>query len=247
MKSAVVIIPTYNERVTLPLIIDSVLKHAGFDILVVDDSSPDETAGIVKKIMAVDNRVFLIERANKLGVGTAYIEGFRWALDRGYDYFIEMDADHSHDPDTLPSFIKEMEKGRDLVIGSRYLDGKINVVGWDFRRLLLSKFGNIYASAILGLKLTDLTSGFRCYSRIALESMNLDAIRSKGYAFQIEMAYRISTAGFSVSEIPIIFYERTSGASKLSKKIVLEAVFFPWRARFLRIFDFIRRVNHRIF
>lgn len=247
MKSAVVIIPTYNERATLPLIIDSVLKHAGFNILVVDDNSPDETAGIVKKIMAVDNRVFLIERVNKRGLGTAYIEGFRWAIDRGYDYFIEMDADHSHDPDALPSFIKEMEKGHDLVIGSRYLDGNINVVGWDFRRLLLSKFGNIYASAILGLQLTDLTSGFRSYSRRALESLNLSAIRSKGYSFQIEMAYLISTAGFSVSEIPIIFYERTSGASKLSKKIVLEAVFFPWRARFLRIFDFIRRVNHRIF
>lgn len=247
MKSAVVIIPTYNERVTLPLIIDSVLKHSGFDILVVDDGSPDETAGIVKKIMAADNRVFLIERAGKLGLGTAYLEGFRWALGRGYDYFIEMDADHSHDPDTLPSFIKEMEKGSDLVIGSRYLGGKINVVGWDFRRLLLSKFGNIYASAVLGLKLTDLTSGFRCYSRIALESMDLDVVRSKGYAFQIETAYRISTAGFRVSEIPIIFYERTSGASKLSKKIVLEAVFFPWKARFLRTFDSVRRVNHRIF
>lgn len=243
MKRGIIIIPTYNERESLPLIIDSVLKHACFDILVVDDNSPDETEEVVRKIMAAEKRVFLIRRAGKLGLGTAYIEGFKWALDRAYDYFIEMDADHSHDPDTLPAFLEEMEKGRDLVIGSRYLDRKINVVGWNFRRLLLSKFGNLYASVLLGLKLTDLTSGFRCYSRIALESINLDNIWSNGYAFQIETAYRVSNAGLSVGEIPIIFYERTSGTSKMSKRIVLEAIVFPWRARFLQVLDGFRRTT----
>ena len=237
MNRCIVIIPTYNERDTLPFIIDSVLKHDCFDILVVDDNSPDETAEVVRGIMSHEKRVFLITRSGKLGLGTAYIEGFKWALGRGYDYFVEMDADRSHDPDTLPAFLEEMAKGRDMVIGSRYLDGKINVVGWDFRRLLLSKLGNLYAAMLLGLNLTDLTSGFRCYSRAALESIDLDNIWSNGYAFQIEMAYRVSKAGLCVGEIPIIFYERTSGISKMSKGIVLEAMAFPWRARFLKIPD----------
>jgi dolichol-phosphate mannosyltransferase len=243
MKKSIVIIPTYNEKETLPLIIDSVLKHGCFDVLVVDDNSPDETAGVVQKIMASEERVFLIKRDGKLGLGTAYIEGFKWALDRGYHYLIEMDADRSHDPDALPAFIGEMEKGLDMVIGSRYLDGRINVVGWDFRRLLLSKFGNLYASVLLGLKLTDLTSGFRCYSKIALESINLNKIWSNGYAFQIEMAYRVSIAGLSMGEIPIIFHERTAGTSKMSKRIVLEAMLFPWRARFLQILNGLRRTT----
>jgi dolichol-phosphate mannosyltransferase len=240
MKKSIVIIPTYNEKETLPFIIDSVLKHGCFDVLVVDDNSPDETGGLVEKIMASEKRVFIIKRDAKLGLGTAYIEGFKWALDRGYHYLIEMDADRSHDPGALPAFIDKMEKGFDLVIGSRYLDGRINVVGWDFRRLLLSKFGNFYASFLLGLKLTDLTSGFRCYSGMALESIKLDSIWSNGYAFQIETAYRVSIAGLSVGEIPIIFYERTAGTSKMSKRIVLEAMLFPWRARFLRILNRLR-------
>ncbi len=236
MKKALVIIPTYNEKETLPAVVHSILKHAGFDILVIDDGSPDGTAGVVRELMATGNRVFLIERPGKLGLGTAYVEGFKWGLERGYDYFIEMDADGSHDPEALPSFIGEMEKGRDLVIGGRYLNGRISVVGWDFHRLMLSKAGNFYAAWMLGSRLTDLTSGFRCYSRKALESIDLDKIHSNGYAFQIEMAYRVSAAGGRVGEMPIIFYERTSGISKMSKKIIREAVGLPWRLRLMRTF-----------
>jgi dolichol-phosphate mannosyltransferase len=235
MKNALVIIPTYNEKETLPLVIASVLKHAGFHVLVVDDSSPDGTAGAIKEIIAKDKRVFLIERSGKFGLGTAYIEGFRWGLEKGYDFFFEMDADMSHDPEALTSFIGEIEKGSDLVIGSRYLNRTISVVGWDFRRLMLSKFGNFYAAWVLGLRLTDMTSGFRCYSRNALDSINLDDVHSTGYGFQIEMAYRIAFAGCRVSEVPIIFYERASGSSKMSKKIVREAMALPWRLRIARL------------
>lgn len=236
MKKALVIIPTYNERETLPLVIASVLKHEGFHILVVDDGSPDGTAGIVRKTMERENRVFLLERAGKLGLGTAYVEGFKWGLERGYDYFIEMDADGSHDPEALPSFLREMEKGCGLVIGSRYLNKTISVIGWDFHRLMLSKFGNYYASWILGLRLTDMTSGFRCYSREALESIDFGRVHSNGYAFQIEMAYRVSAAGHRVGETSIIFYERASGSSKMSKKIIREAIILPWRLRLERLF-----------
>jgi len=242
MNKSLVIIPTYNERKGLPLVIDSVLKHNGFDVLVVDDASPDRTAEVVKEIMSREDRVFLIERPAKLGLGTAYITGFRWGLERDYNYFFEMDADGSHNPDTLPWFVKEMEKGYDLVIGSRYVGGKINVVGWDFRRLLLSKIGNLYAGKILRLRLTDLTSGFRCYSRQALEAIDLDRIHSNGYAFQIEMAYLVTTVGFRVGEMPIIFYERNTGSSKMSKEIVREAAILPWRLRIREIKDSLGRI-----
>lgn len=237
MKKALVIIPTYNERETLRLAIDSVLKHDRFDVLVVDDGSPDGTALLVKDLMSKSDRIALIERSGKLGLGTAYVEGFRWGLKKGYDYLVEMDADGSHDPDALPSFLTEMEQGHDLVIGSRYLNGAISVVGWDFRRLMMSKFGNFYASRVLGMRLTDLTSGFRCYSRRAVESVDLEELHSNGYAFQIEMAYRVSAAGYRIGEMPIIFYERTSGSSKMSKKIVREATILPWRLRLGRLLE----------
>lgn len=235
MKKALVIIPTYNERETLPLVVDSVLKHAGCHVLVVDDGSPDGTARATKEIMEKDKRVFLLERTGKFGLGTAYIAGFRWGLERDYDFFFEMDADMSHDPEALISFIGEIEKGKGLVIGSRYLNRTISVVGWDFRRLMLSKFGNFYAARILGLGLTDMTSGFRCYSRNALNSINLEDVHSTGYGFQIEMAYRIAFAGCRVGEVPIIFYERASGSSKMSKKIIREAMVIPWRLRLARL------------
>jgi len=231
MNNVLVIIPTYNERKSLPVIIDSILKYDGFNILVVDDASPDGTARVVKEIMSEEKGVSLLERDGKLGLGTAYLTGFKWGLERGYNYFIEMDADGSHNPEALPWFIKEMEKGYDLVVGSRYINGTISVVGWDFKRLLLSKFGNLYASTILRLRLTDLTSGFRCYSRNALNAIDLDKVHSNGYSFQIEMAYLVTMAGFKVGEMPIIFYERNSGSSKMSKKIVREAVVLPWRLR----------------
>jgi len=236
MRKALVIIPTYNERETLPVAIASVLKYEGFDVLVVDDSSPDGTAALVREMMKTEKRVSLIGRTGKHGLGTAYVEGFAWGLQQGYDYFIEMDADGSHDPAVLPSFIAEMQNGYGLVIGSRYLNSTISVVGWDFHRLMLSKFGNFYASRILGLGTTDLTSGFRCYSRPALESVNLEKIHSNGYAFQIEMAYRVAAEGYRIGEMPIIFYERTSGSSKMSKKIIREAVMLPWRLRLTSFF-----------
>lgn len=236
MTNVLVVVPTFNERENIQTIISAVLKHEGLNLLVVDDASPDGTAAVVKAIALKDNRVSLIERAGKLGLGTAYVEGFKWGLKRGYDFFIEMDADGSHDPGVLPSFIGEMARGHDLVIGSRYPSGTISVVGWDFKRLMLSKFGNYYASWVLGMRLTDLTSGFRCYSRRALEAMDLDGIHSTGYGFQIEMAYRVSAAGLRVGEISIIFYERSFGSSKMSKKIVREAIILPWKLRLGRLF-----------
>jgi dolichol-phosphate mannosyltransferase len=246
MNKSLVIIPTYNEKKSLPRIIREVLKHSGFDILVVDDSSSDGSADAVRDIMATtNNRVSLIQRHAKLGLGTAYVTGFKWGIDRGYVYFIEMDADGSHNPDALPWFVSEIEKGFDLVIGSRYMGGKISVVGWDFRRLLLSKCGNLYASLLLGLGLTDLTSGFRCYSRQALQHIDLDTVHSNGYAFQIEMAYRVDAAGFKVHEMPIIFYERNYGSSKMSKRIVREAAILPWRLRVERLAGAVARAVFR--
>jgi dolichol-phosphate mannosyltransferase len=235
MNTALVIMPTYNERASIASVINSVMNLAGFDMLVVDDASPDGTAAIVREIMQEERRVLLLERSGKLGLGTAYVEGFIWGLQRGYDYFIEMDADGSHNPTALPCFIEEMGKGYDLVIGSRYMNKAISVVGWDFRRLLLSKFGNYYAASILGLRLSDMTSGFRCYSRTALESIDLDGIHSRGYSFQIEMAYLVAAAGLEVSEMSIIFHERRSGLSKMSKQIFREAVIMPWKLRLRRI------------
>jgi len=241
MEKALVIIPTYNERETLPAVATAILKKGQFHILVVDDGSPDGTADLVRRMAEADTRIFLLQREAKLGLGTAYVTGFQWGLERGYDYFIEMDADGSHNPDDLLSFIGEMEKGYGLVIGSRYPRGTISVVGWDFRRLLLSKFGNLYASWILSLRLADLTSGFRCFWREALRSIDLGAVHSNGYAFQIEMAYRISAAGHRVGEMPIIFSERAAGISKMSKKIVREAVLLPWRLRVERALNSLKR------
>ncbi len=230
---ALVVIPTYNEVQNIDAVLSKVLEHKNVDILVVDDSSQDGTSEKVKRWTEITERVNLIIRPSKLGLGTAYITGFRWGLDRDYEYFFEMDADLSHDPKEIPSFIKKIDEGYDLVIGSRYMRGTISVVGWDFKRLLLSKFANRYATAILGLKwLSDVTSGYRCYRREVIESIDLDKIKSNGYAFQIEMVYRAYKKGFKIGEIPIIFYERNSGSSKMSRKIALEAALMVWRLRF---------------
>ena len=245
MPKYLVVMPTLNEHSSLPRLIESVLKHDGFHVLVVDDASTDGTPEAFRTFMSTTERVSLIERPAKLGLGTAYISGFKWGLQRGFRYFIEMDADGSHNPDALPWFIREMREGLGLVIGSRYLNGSISVVGWDFKRLLLSKFGNIYASLILGVRLTDMTSGFRCFSAEALEAIDLDSVHSTGYAFQIEMAYRVDAAGFKVHEMPIIFYERNYGASKMSKDIVREAAVLPWRLRVERMIDALGRGNSR--
>lgn len=226
-----VILPTYNERETLPVVIIKTLDQEVFDILIVDDNSTDGTAEIAKHWVERDKRVHLMERPAKLGLGTAYIAGLKWGLQKDYDCFIEMDSDFSHDPLALPGFIEAIRGGSDLVVGSRYIGGMISVVGWGFGRLLLSRAGNFYATRLLGTRLTDMTSGFRAFSRRALESISLDTVRSEGYAFQIEMAYRVWRMGMRVREIPIVFTERAHGTSKMSRKIVREAMFLPWRLK----------------
>ncbi|MDH3327714.1 MAG: polyprenol monophosphomannose synthase [Desulfobulbaceae bacterium] len=228
---ALIILPTYNERETLPKVIEKILDQDSFDILVVDDNSPDGTGKQAREWAARDPRVNVIDRPEKLGLGTAYVTGFKWGLEKGYDCCIEMDSDLSHNPEDLTRLIEVIAGGNDLVIGSRYLRGTISVVGWDFHRLLLSKFGNFYASKILSIPLTDLTSGFRAYSRKALENINLDEIRSEGYSFQIELTYLTWFAGLTVKEISIIFTERAHGGSKMSGNIITEAVKLPWRLK----------------
>lgn len=230
--NVLVILPTYNEGENVEKIIPKLLEHH-VELLFIDDSSEDHTAEKIKNWMKQSERINLIQRPAKLGLGTAYVTGFKWALNRHYNYIFEMDADLSHDPNDIPKFIEKCNEGYDLVIGSRYISGTISVVGWDFRRLLLSKFANKYATTILGLNfLSDVTSGYRCYQRRVLEAIDLDSIKSNGYAFQIEMIYRAYKRGFKIAEIPIIFYERNSGSSKMSKKIVREAAIMVWRLRF---------------
>jgi dolichol-phosphate mannosyltransferase len=243
---ALVILPTYNEAKTLPKVLAKIAVHEWLDILVIDDNSSDGTLDIIKEWKNSSERLHVIRRPEKMGLGSAYVAGFKWGLERGYDFLFEMDSDLSHNPDALPWFLKEMDLGKyDMMIGSRYTKNTISVVGWDFRRLMMSKFGNLYASRILSLNLTDLTSGFRCYKRQVLQAIDLDKIYSNGYAFQIEMAYRAVKAGFRVGEMPIIFYERSYGTSKMSKRIVREAVFLPWRLRLGEIGDFFGRILGR--
>jgi dolichol-phosphate mannosyltransferase len=236
-----VILPVYNERNTLPVTLTAVLDTGLYDVLIIEDNSTDGTRDVARELASGNSRVQLIERPGKLGLGTAYIDGFRWGLQNGYDCFIEMDSDLSHDPKDLFKFVKAIEDGSHLAIGSRYIGGTISVVGWDFKRLLLSKFGNLYARKILGVPLTDMTSGYRAFSRRALESLELDNIRSQGYAFQIEMAYYVWRCGLKVSEVPIIFTERATGSSKMSKQIVREAIRLPWRLRLMAFLDTIKR------
>lgn len=226
-----IILPTYNEKDNLPVVIIKILDKEDFDILIVDDSSTDGTAEIARHWAGNYERVHLMERPGKLGLGTAYIAGFGWGLSRDYDCFIEMDSDLSHDALVLPAFLEHMEDGADLVIGSRYLDGNISVVGWDFKRLLLSSLGNTYASGILGTGLSDMTSGFRAFSRKALTTIDLGSIRSEGYAFQIEMAYNAWQKGLDVRELTIVFTERVQGESKMSGKIIGEALTLVWLLR----------------
>lgn len=227
--------PTYNEADNISGILHRVLGHGVFDVLVIDDNSTDGTRQIVRDIMQSHGNVQMLERPGKMGLGTAYTTGFKWGLEHGYDCMMEMDSDFSHDPDVMPQFLDAVKGGAHLVIGSRYIGGTISVIGWDFKRLLLSRFGNIYASHILGVPLTDMTSGFRAYTRRALEGIDLDKIYSEGYSFQIEMAYYVWCQGLNVQEIPIIFTERARGSSKMSKSIVREAVKLPWKLRVRRM------------
>jgi dolichol-phosphate mannosyltransferase len=241
-ERALVIIPTYNERDNIVRIVDRVLeKDERLDVLVVDDASPDGTAEAVAVLAAANPRVSLLKRGGKLGLGTAYIAGFRWALDRDYEYIFEMDADFSHDPAFIPKFL-EAARNADVVLGSRYLDGRANVVNWPMTRLLVSYFANIYARAVTGLPVWDATGGFKCFRRRVLEAIDLNAIRSNGYAFQIETTFWAWKLGFKVVEIPIVFSDRMEGTSKMSGKIVREAVWMVWRLRFLGMTGRIRRV-----
>ncbi|ADO46023.1 glycosyl transferase family 2 [Hydrogenobacter thermophilus TK-6] len=229
---ALLVLPTYNEAQNLKVLIPKLLEYGFLDLLVVDDGSQDGTPLVVKEWSNKEPKVNLLERPYKMGLGSAYVAGFKWGLDKDYQLFFEMDADLSHDPKDIPRFVEKMKEGYHLVIGSRYTRGTISVVGWDFKRLLISKFANWYATTILGIKeLTDITSGYRCYRREVLEKINLDAIKSNGYAFQIEMVYKAYRLGFKIAEIPIIFYERGSGSSKMSKKIALEAAIMVWRLK----------------
>lgn len=230
---ALVVVPTFNEAENIPHIIPAILKQGPLDVLIVDDRSPDGTADKVRAIMASDSRVHLIERAGKQGLGTAYVAGFKFALEQDYEYVFEMDADFSHDPNALPAFLARIETA-DLVIGSRYTNG-VRVLNWPINRLLLSYFANVYTRVLTRLPLHDATGGFKCYRRAVLEAIDLDRIRSNGYAFQIEMSYKAWRKGFRLAEIPIVFLERQSGTSKMSKDIVYEAFFMLWKLRFMSL------------
>ena len=230
MGTTRVIIPTYNEAANIGRMIPAVLgQHEGVDILVVDDASPDGTAAVVKKLMQNESRVKLFERKGKLGLGSAYVEGFRFALKHSYRYVFEMDADFSHDPNDIPRFLKKIEEC-DLVLGSRYVNG-VRILNWPIRRLLLSYSANVYSRVVTGLRLRDATGGYKCYRREVLESMDLSRIKSNGYAFQIETSFKAWKNGFRIAEIPIVFLEREAGNSKMSKGIVYEAFFMVWKLR----------------
>jgi dolichol-phosphate mannosyltransferase len=233
LQRALVIIPTFNESENLPRLVPSVLsRDERLEILVVDDNSPDGTGRLAEEIAAAEPRVHVIHRAGKLGLGTAYIAGFKWGIEHGYDILFEMDADFSHDPTHLPQFLEAVQD-YDLVLGSRYLHGRVTVVNWPMGRLLLSYFANSYARWVTGLPIADATGGFKCFRREVLEAIELDRVESNGYAFQIEMSFRAWKKGFRLGEIPIMFVDRDLGESKMSKKIVREAVWRVWRLRFL--------------
>ena len=228
-----VVIPTYNERENIGELIPRVLEVPRFRVLVVDDNSPDGTAEIVRDLARGEPRIGLLSRPGKQGLGRAYLAGFRRALDEGAEFICEMDADFSHDPRYLPDLLAAAEERYDLVLGSRYVRGG-GTVNWGLARQLISRGGNVYARAILGLPVSDATGGFRCYRRRVLETLDLGAIQSNGYSFQIEMVYRTRRAGFRVGEVPIIFPDRRVGQSKMSRRIVLEALLTVWRLRFGR-------------
>ncbi len=230
-ERALVIIPTYNEATNIRELIPRVLdQDECLDVLIVDDGSPDGTGKLADEIAAKNGRVEVLHREKKLGLGTAYKDGFKWALEREYDLIFEMDADFSHDPKHLRQFLAAIADA-DLVLGSRYLEGRVTVVNWPMARLVLSYGANIYARIVTGHKLWDATGGFKCFRRKVLEAIDLDRVRSNGYAFQIEMSFRASKKGFRIKEIPIVFVDRTDGTSKMSGRIVREAIWMVWRLR----------------
>jgi dolichol-phosphate mannosyltransferase len=234
-ERALVIVPTYNEKPNIERLIAAALaQDPRLEVLVVDDNSADGTGAIVEALAACDSRVHVLHRAGKMGLGTAYVAGFRWALERDYAYVFEMDADFSHDPAHLTDFLRAIQ-GADLVLGSRYRKGRVTVVNWPMSRLILSYFANMYARIVTGLALDDSTGGFKCFRRSVLEAIDLGAVKSNGYAFQIEMSFRAWKKGFRIIEIPIVFVDRTEGTSKMSQRIVREAVWMVWRLRWWSI------------
>jgi len=232
-----VIFPTYNEKQNILAIIEAVFGQniEGLDILVVDDNSPDGTGDLVAAQAGREPRLHLLRRDKKMGLGTAYVAGFRYALARDYERIIEMDADFSHDPKDL-SRLLEASAASDIVIGSRYITG-VNVVNWPLKRLLLSMFASYYTRSITGLPLRDCTAGFKCFRREVLETIELDRIQSDGYSFQIEMNFRAWVKGFRILEIPIIFVDRAAGTSKMSKRILREAIWMVWKLKWLKVFN----------
>ena len=234
MSDTLVITPTYNEKENIENIIRKVFSlEKEFDMLIIEDNSPDGTAAIVKRLMEeFPNRLFIKERKGKLGLGTAYLDGFRWGLEHGYEYMIEMDADFSHNPDDLPRLYEACSTGKgDVVVGSRYVDGKISVVNWPMGSLMMSYYASVYVRTVTGMKVMDATAGFVCYSRKVLERMKFDKVKFVGYAFQIEMKYTAKRLGFRIYEVPIVFTDRVLGTSKMSMKIFKEAFFGVFNLR----------------
>jgi dolichol-phosphate mannosyltransferase len=229
-ERALVVIPTYNERINLPLIVPQILEQdARFEVLVVDDNSPDGTGRLADEMAKTEPRIHVLHRPGKAGLGKAYLAGFKWALERRYDLIFEMDADFSHDPKFLPEFLRAVQNA-DLVIGSRYHSG-VNVINWPIARLLLSVGANEYARRITGLPLTDSTGGFKCFRRRGMGSNGSHRGRANGYSFQIEMSFRAWKKGFRLVEIPIVFTDRVEGQSKMNKRIVREAIWMVWWLR----------------
>jgi dolichol-phosphate mannosyltransferase len=230
-ERGIVVVPTYNECENLPQIVPAILGvDERFDVLIVDDNSPDGTGKLADEMAARDPRVHVLHREKKQGLGRAYLSGFHWALERDYRWMFEMDADFSHDPKFLLDLLAGSEAA-DLVLGSRYARGNVNVINWPMSRLLLSWFANKYVRWVTGLPLTDATGGFKCFRREVLEAIPLDQVRSNGYAFQVEMSYRAWKKGFTLGEVPIVFVDRVEGHSKMNKRIVREAIWMVWWLR----------------
>lgn len=229
-ERTLVIVPTYNEIDNIEKMIRTLFElYPALSILIIEDGSPDGTAQVVKRLQGEFKNLHMIERKGKLGLGTAYITGFKWALERTYDYVFEMDCDFSHDPKQIPDLL-EAAQSNDLVIGSRYIDG-IRIINWPFRRLLLSYCASIYTRAITGIPVFDTTGGFKCFKRTALQSLDFNRIISNGYSFQLELNYKIWVKGLKIKEVPIIFYERRDGQSKMGGGIIMEAIFAVFRLR----------------
>ena len=234
-QRALIIFPTYNERENIEKIVHAVLPlDPRIHVLIVDDNSPDGTGDIADHLAQEQEKVFVLHRQNKDGLGRAYIAGFRWAIEQKFDYIFEMDADFSHGPEYIKDFLREI-KEYDLVLGSRYISG-VNVINWPIMRLLLSYYANVYTRIVTGLPLRDATGGFKCFRREVLEAIELEDVHANGYSFQIEISMRAWKKGFKLKEIPIVFVDRIAGTSKMSKKIVREAVWMVWRLRLKSMF-----------